>query len=144
MAVLNKSSYRSQANSGSISGGIPKMKPYERCHLLGKQLSGSNTNKANFVFCWPLVNDPTMKRYENIVKNRILADDVIIYGVKAVYDDSHGISKVPVTIEMAAYSYDEGAANDYTGNGLLFDTNISNTVVPHESPGTLLQTGVFG
>ncbi len=127
-AILNKDSYRNEANSGSVSGGIQKLKPYERCHLLAKQLSGDNKEKANFVFCWKAVNDPVMKRYENIVKNLILGGDVVAYSVVVNYDDSHGIAQVPFRIEMAAYSNDQGT--------YLFDTFISNTKVPHESPGT--------
>ncbi len=142
--LLTKASYRNTASSGGVSGGIAKYPPYERCHLIGKQLGGSNTEKGNFVYCWPDINDPVMTRYENIVKNRLLAGDVIEYIVRPYYDDSHGVKIPPAAIEVAAFSFDAADANDYSGNGILFDTiisNASNTKTPQETPGSILHHG---
>ena len=104
---------------------------YNRCHLIGYQLTGENANKKNLVTCTRYLNVEGMLPFENMVTdyiketgNHVLyrvtpvfkGDNLLISGVlmeaKSVEDNGKGI-----LFNIYAYNVQPGIKIDYaTGN----------------------------
>lgn len=104
---------------------------YNRCHLIGYQLTGENANKKNLVTCTRYLNVEGMLPFENMVTDYIketnnhvlyrvtpvfIDDNLLISGVimeaKSVEDNGEGI-----LFNIYAYNVQPGIKIDYkTGN----------------------------
>ncbi|MFH9229025.1 DUF6531 domain-containing protein [Streptomyces lydicus] len=78
--------------------GWEKDKGYNRAHLLGAQLGGSNRDSRNFVTMHAYANSPVMRHIENQVRAAAEKGEAIQYSVTPVYDGSNPIPK-GVTID---------------------------------------------
>lgn len=100
---------------------------YNRCHLIGYQLTGENDNKYNLITCTRQMNVGIMLTYENMVKeyiestknnvlyrvtplfrdNNLLADGVLMEGY-SVNDNGKGIK-----FNIFVYNVQDGIVIDY-------------------------------
>ncbi len=107
---------------------------YNRCHLIGYQLTGENANKKNLITCTRQMNTKGMLEFENEVadyvkktNNHVLyrvtpifeGDNLLSKGVlmeaKSVEDDGEGVK-----FNVFVYNVQEGISIDYaTGNSEL-------------------------
>ncbi len=107
---------------------------YNRCHLIGYQLTGENANKKNLVTCTRYLNVEGMLPFENMVTDYIketnnhvlyrvtpvfVNDNLLISGViieaKSVEDNGEGI-----LFNVYAYNVQPGIEIDYkTGDSIL-------------------------
>ncbi|MFE2283748.1 DNA/RNA non-specific endonuclease [Streptomyces sp. NPDC059443] len=58
---------------------LGKDKGYNRAHLLGAQLGGSNYNPANFVTMHSYANSPVMRHIEKQVRDAVESGETIQY-----------------------------------------------------------------
>ena len=107
---------------------------YNRCHLIGYQLTGENANKENLITCTRQMNVGTMLDFENQVAdyikrtnnhvlyratpmyegNNLLANGVLLEGL-SVEDNGEGIK-----FNVYLYNIQDGIEIDYkTGNSKL-------------------------
>lgn len=119
----NNRTYDILKEEGNESGYI-----YNRCHLIGWQLTGENANKQNLITGTRYLNvgdgsdNPEtggMVYYENKVANYmdINPDKRVAYRVTPIYD---GNNLVPAGVQMEALSLDDG------GKGIKFNVYIAN------------------
>ena len=85
---------------------------YNRSHLLGAQLGGSNRDPRNFVTMHRYANTPIMRDIENQVRAAVDRGETIQYSVTPIYD---GNSVVPRGVTIEAYG----------SNGFQFTPNGS-------------------
>ncbi|WP_301128722.1 DNA/RNA non-specific endonuclease [Streptomyces cacaoi] len=81
------------------AGWEPK-KGYNRAHLLGAQLGGSNKSDENFVTMHAYANSPEMRKIETQVRRAVEAGETIQYSVTPIHD---GDSLVPRAVTIEAY-----------------------------------------
>ncbi|WP_344325883.1 DUF6531 domain-containing protein [Streptomyces macrosporus] len=74
---------------------------YNRAHLLGAQLGGSNKDPRNFVTMHYYANSPVMRGIERQVRLAAEAGEIIQYSVTPIYRD--GNSKIPLGVTIEAY-----------------------------------------
>ncbi|MFK0259124.1 DNA/RNA non-specific endonuclease [Streptomyces sp. NPDC090445] len=72
--------------------GWQKGQGYNRAHLLGAQLGGSNWDPANFVTMHAYANSPVMRHIENRVRAAVEGGETIQYSVTP---DTAGLIKSP-------------------------------------------------
>ena len=85
---------------------------YNRCHLIGFQLTGENANKENLITGTRYLNVEGMLPFENMVADYIKeTGNHVLYRVTPVYD---GDDLVARGIQMEAYSVEDG------GEGVCF------------------------
>lgn len=116
---------------------------YNRCHLLGYQLTGENANERNLVTGTRYLNVQGMLPYENQIADYVKeTDNHVLYRVTPIFD---GLNLVCSGIEMEAWSVeDEGKGvcfHVYAYNvqpGVVIDyatgDNREETAVPTEAP----------
>ncbi len=117
---------------------------YNRCHLIGYQLSGENANKKNLVTGTRYMNVEGMLPFENEVADYVKeTDNHVLYRVTPVYD---GNNLVASGVQMEAWSVeDEGkgvcfnvyAYNNQPGVEIDYATgksHLSGEEVPKEKP----------
>lgn len=80
--------------------GWQKDAGYNRAHLLGAQLGGSNWDPANFVTMHAYANSPVMRKIENQVRAAVEAGETIQYSVTPRYN---GTDKIPTGVYIEAY-----------------------------------------
>ncbi len=104
---------------------------YNRCHLIGYQLTGENANEKNLITCTRTMNTKSMLQFENEVAdyikkthNHVLyrvtpifkEDDLVASGVemeaKSVEDNGVGVQ-----FHVYVYNVEEGIAIDYKTGG---------------------------
>lgn len=67
---------------------------YNRCHLIGFQLTGENANEKNLITCTRDMNSVTMLYYENLVAKYIKdTDDEVLYRVTPIYTGNDLVAK---------------------------------------------------
>lgn len=91
---------------------------YNRCHLIGYQLTGENANKRNLITCTRQMNIGVMLDYENMVKKYI--EDTrnhVLYRVTPIYEESN---LVAIGVELEGYSVED------KGEGIEFNIFIYN------------------
>lgn len=72
---------------------------YNRCHLIGYQLTGENANKKNLMTCTRSMNVKGMLPFENMVADYIKeTNNHVLYRVRPIYEDDHLLAN-GVTIE---------------------------------------------
>ena len=75
---------------------------YNRCHLIGYQLTGENDNKKNLITCTRFMNTKSMLEYENKVANYIKkTGNNVLYRVTPVFYENNLLA-TGVLIEAAS------------------------------------------
>lgn len=81
---------------------------YNRCHLIGFQLTGENANEKNLVTGTRYMNVEGMLRYENMVADYIYATgNHVLYRVTPVFE---GTNLLCSGVQMEAYSVEDSGA----------------------------------
>ena len=78
---------------------------YNRCHLIGYQLTGENANPQNLITCTRQVNNGIMKKYEDMVADYLKdTNNHVLYRVTPIYEDTNLVAS---GIEMEALSVED-------------------------------------
>lgn len=108
---------------------------YNRCHLIGYQLTGENANEKNLITCTRQMNTGAMLDFENKVANYVdKTNNHVLYRVTPIYEDNNLLAS-GVEIEASSvedkcgeiclnvyiYNIQDGITIDYT-NG---DSHLS-------------------
>lgn len=81
---------------------------YNRCHLIGYQLTGENANPKNLITCTRFMNTKGMLQFENEVANYIKkTNNHVLYRVTPIYEDDNLLASGVV---MEAYSVEDNGA----------------------------------
>ncbi len=110
------------ANIKDLSGWVQKRYDnlikdkylYNRCHLIGWQLSAENDNKKNLITGTRYLNTEGMLHFENLVANYIKANENnhVLYRVTPIFE---GDNKLASGVQMEASSVEDN------GQGLHFN-----------------------
>lgn len=91
---------------------------YNRCHLIGYQLTGENANEKNLITCTRSINTKGMLQFENMVTKYIKdTGNHVLYRVTPVFE---GNNLVATGVEMEAYSVEDN------GKGIKFNVFVYN------------------
>ncbi len=91
---------------------------YNRCHLIGFQLTGENANEKNLITCTRSANTGAMLDYENKVANYVKkTNNHVLYRVTPIYEGSNLVAS---GIEMEALSIEDN------GKGIKFHIYVYN------------------
>lgn len=91
---------------------------YNRCHLIGYQLTGENANEKNLITCTRSMNTKGMLQFENMVTKYIKdTGNHVLYRVTPVFE---GNNLVATGVEMEAYSVED------SGKGIKFNVFVYN------------------
>ncbi|MFJ9034659.1 DNA/RNA non-specific endonuclease [Streptomyces sp. NPDC102274] len=88
---------------GVDPAGWESNKGYNRAHLLGAQIGGSNKDPRNFVTMHAYANSPIMRRYEGQLRKAVDNGEVIEYSATPVYK---GDSVIPEGVWLEAQGSD--------------------------------------
>ena len=107
---------------------------YNRCHLIGYQLTGENANEKNLITCTREMNTGIMLEYENMIADYIRStNNSVLYRVTPIYEKDNlvasGVAMEAISIEdngkgikfhIYVYNVQNGITIDYlTGNSYL-------------------------
>ena len=91
---------------------------YNRCHLIGYQLTGENANEKNLITCTRSMNTKGMLQFENMVTKYIKdTGNHVLYRVTPVFE---GNNLVATGVEMEAYSVEDNV------KGIKFNVFVYN------------------
>lgn len=91
---------------------------YNRCHLIGYQLTGENANEKNLITCTRQMNADTMLEFENQVAEYIKnTNNHVLYKVTPVFENDNLLAK---GVQMEAYSVED------EGKGIKFNVFVYN------------------
>ena len=91
---------------------------YNRCHLIGYQLTAENANKKNLITCTRHMNADTMLKFENKVASYIKnTGNHVLYRVVPIFDKDNLLAK---GVTMEAYSVEDN------GEGISFNVFVYN------------------
>ena len=91
---------------------------YNRCHLIGYQLTGENANEKNLITCTRQMNTIGMLEYENMVAKYIKdTKNHVLYRATPIFEDNNLIAK---GIVLEALSIEDN------GKGIKFNVFIYN------------------
>lgn len=91
---------------------------YNRCHLIGYQLTGENANNRNLITCTRYMNTVGMLEFENKVANYIKeTNNHVLYRVTPIFKDDNLLAS---GVEMEAHSVED------KGEGIKFHVFIYN------------------
>ena len=91
---------------------------YNRCHLIGYQLTGENANKLNLITCTRQMNTKGMLEFENKVTNYIKkTKNHVLYRVTPIFE---GANLVATGVQMEALSVEDN------GEGIKFNVFVYN------------------
>ena len=91
---------------------------YNRCHLIGYQLTGENANNRNLITCTRYMNTVGMLEFENKVANYIKeTNNHVLYRVTPIFKENNLLAS---GVEMEAYSVED------KGDGIKFHVFIYN------------------
>ena len=91
---------------------------YNRCHLIGYQLTGENANSKNLITCTRSMNTIGMLQFENKVADYIKkTNNYVLYRVTPVFE---GNNLLATGVEMEAYSVED------SGKGIMFNVFVYN------------------
>ncbi|MBE6161158.1 MAG: hypothetical protein E7158_02955 [Firmicutes bacterium] len=91
---------------------------YNRCHLIGYQLTGENANNKNLITCTRQMNTGTMLEYENKVANYIKkTHNHVLYRVTPYYENDNLLAS---GVQM------EGLSIEDNGEGIKFNIYVYN------------------
>ena len=107
---------------------------YNRCHLIGYQLTGENANKKNLITCTRQMNIGVMLDYENMVRQYVeKTNDHVLYRVTPIFLEDNllatGVQMEGLSVSdngksikfnIFVYNVQDGIEIDYkTGNSSL-------------------------
>lgn len=107
---------------------------YNRCHLIGYQLTGENANEKNLITCTRYMNTVGMLEFENKVANYIKeTNNHVLYRVTPIFKDTNlvasGVQMEAMSVEdrgkslkfnVFVYNVQDGITIDYkTGDSRL-------------------------
>ncbi|QNE78371.1 type IV secretion protein Rhs [Streptomyces finlayi] len=110
--------------------GWEKDKGYNRAHLLGAQLGGSNYNPANFVTMHAYANSPVMRHMENQIRAAVESGETIQYSVTPKYN---GVDKIPVGVDIEAYGSNGFTFTQHRSTGSIDSGNTA--FIPNQKRG---------
>lgn len=91
---------------------------YNRCHLIGFQLTGENANEKNLITCTRQMNTKGMLEFENQVASYVKrTKNHVLYRVTPIF---HGSNLIASGVEMEAYSIEDH------GEGVQFHVFVYN------------------
>ena len=91
---------------------------YNRCHLIGFQLTGENANEKNLITGTRYMNVDGMLPFENMVAEYVReTDDPVMYRVTPIYE---GYNLVAEGVQMEAYSVEDD------GDSICFNVFVYN------------------
>lgn len=91
---------------------------YNRCHLIGYQLTGENANKKNLITCTRSMNTKGMLQFENMIADYIKkTSNHVLYRVTPVFE---GDNLLATGVQMEAYSVED------SGKGIMFNVFVYN------------------
>jgi len=91
---------------------------YNRCHLIGFQLTGENANPKNLITCTRYMNTVGMLEFENKVADYIKkTNNHVLYRVTPIYE---GDNLLASGVQMEAYSVEDN------GKGIKFNVYVYN------------------
>ena len=91
---------------------------YNRCHLIGYQLSGENANEKNLITGTRYMNVDGMLPFENMVADYIKeTKNHVMYRVTPIYEDDNLLAK---GVQMEAFSVEDN------GKGVSFNVFVKN------------------
>ena len=91
---------------------------YNRCHLIGYQLTGENANEKNLITCTRQMNTKGMLDFENKVADYIKStSNHVLYRVTPVYKDDNLLA---TGVKIEAKSVEDN------GEGILFNVFVYN------------------
>ena len=91
---------------------------YNRCHLIGYQLTGENANPKNLITCTRSMNAKTMLEWENKVANYIKkTNNHVLYRVTPIFKSNNLIA---TGVEIEALSVEDN------GRGIKFNVFLYN------------------
>jgi len=91
---------------------------YNRCHLIGFQLTGENANEKNLITCTRSMNTKGMLEFENKVANYIKeTGNHVLYRVTPIYNENNLLAS---GVQMEALSVEDN------GNGVKFNVYVYN------------------
>ncbi len=91
---------------------------YNRCHLIGYQLTGENANEKNLITCTRQTNTGIMLEYENKVAKYIKeTNNHVLYRVTPIHENNNLVAS---GIQMEAMSVEDN------GTGIKFNIYIYN------------------
>ena len=91
---------------------------YNRCHLIGYQLTGENANEKNLITCTRYMNTIGMLEFENKVADYVKeTKNHVLYRVTPIYQENNLVAS---GVEMEALSVED------EGLGLKFHVYIYN------------------
>lgn len=97
---------------------VPGKYLYNRCHLIGYQLTGENANEKNLITCTRYMNTVGMLEFENKVAEYIKeTKNHVLYRVTPIFE---GDNLLASGVQMEAYSIEDG------GEGIQFNVFVYN------------------
>ncbi len=91
---------------------------YNRCHLIGYQLTGENANKKNLITCTRTMNVKGMLPFENKVKEYIMnTNNHVLYRVTPIFKDNELVAR---GVSIEALSVEDN------GEGISFNVYVYN------------------
>ncbi|MFE5774149.1 putative T7SS-secreted protein [Streptomyces sp. NPDC056485] len=102
--------------------GWQKGKGYNRAHLLGAQLGGSNFDPANFVTMHRYANSPVMRHIENEVRAAVESGETIQYSVTPRYN---GTDPIPTGVYIEAYGSNGFKFTQHPSTGIAESGNTA-------------------
>lgn len=91
---------------------------YNRCHLIGYQLTGENANPKNLITCTRYMNTVGMLEFENKVANYIKeTNNHVLYRVTPLFEGSNLLAN---GVQMEAYSVEDN------GKGIKYNVFVYN------------------
>lgn len=111
--------------------GWQKDAGYNRAHLLGAQLGGSNYDPANVVTMHAYANSPVMRKIENQVRAAVEAG--ARQSSTASLLDTTGLTKIPTGVHIEAYGSNGFKFTQHRSTGI---TEAGNTpFIPNQPRG---------
>jgi len=108
MPTEDRESISSVTPSGWINREYDGEYLYNRCHLIGFQLTGENANEENLITGTRYMNVDGMLPFENLVADYVKeTDNHVLYRVTPVYD---GADLLAWGVQMEAYSVEDQGA----------------------------------
>jgi len=101
---------------------------YNRCHLIGYQLTGENANEKNLITCTRQMNTKGMLQFENQVADYIKeTNNHVLYRVTPIYEDNNLVTTgvqieassvedkgKSISFNVFVYNVQDGIEIDYT------------------------------
>lgn len=108
---------------------------YNRCHLIGYQLTGENANPNNLITCTRQMNAKSMLEFENQVSDYIReTKNHVLYRVTPIYDNNDLLAKgvimeaksvedngEKIKFKVFVYNVQDGIKIDYTNGESTLD-----------------------